>query len=722
MVELPPELVEYGPRAFLAAFLFLTTIWPGFLVRMWTHVRLINSGRKERRNDQPWERIKGFVKYAIFQLKVAREPYAGVLHAFIFWGFIVLGASIVETVAEVFSPGWRTPFFGLESIGRPVLYLSLDVFALLVLIGVLMAAYRRLVLRPDKLKIGMKTGLLVLGWIGGIVVTLPMLNATHMLLGTYPVGADLAPYSWAFAQSMSGLSAADLHLIQNILLWSHIFLLFSFLAYLPHSKHLHIIMTFPNVYYRDLKPAGALKPIDLEKATQFGASKIVHFTWRQLLDGYACTECGRCQSACPAYATGKPLNPKRLIIQTRDLLLHEERKILGYATDGGTDVKQEVASGEATSSGPEPPAEIKKGELENVIPFIHTEDGIWACTTCMACVEECPVFIEHVDKIVDMRRSMVLMEGKMPEQAQLALTNIERAYNPWGVPNESRGEWRDGHGGDALARIAASSPSSSYDVLFWVGCAGSFDDRNKSVSRSLARLMKEAGINFCILGPEEKCTGDPARRIGNEYLAQQMIKENVSTLSRYRFRRIVTACPHCFNTIKNEYPQFGGDYKVMHHTEFLKELADSGKLNLLPIKGENSTARSKGSKKQSTSGFIPLKATYHDPCYLARYNDLTDPPRELLKDAGHEVVEMRRCYRKTFCCGAGGGRMWMEENIGKRVNIERTEEALATGADLVAVACPFCMTMLSDGVKSKGLEEKVAVKDIVEIVTASRRS
>jgi Fe-S oxidoreductase len=720
MVELPRELAEYGPRLFLAAFLFLTIVWPGFLVRLWTHVRLIRKGRKEVRSDRPWERIKGFVKYAIFQLKVAREPYAGVLHAFIFWGFIVLGASIVETVAEVFSPGWRTPFFGLEWIGQPALYLSLDIFALLVLIGVLMAAYRRLVLRPDKLKIGMKAGVLVLGWIAGIVVTLPMLNATHMRLGTYPVGASLAPYSWAYAQAMASWSAADLHLAQQMLLWSHVLLLFSFLAYVPHSKHLHIVMSFPNVYYRDLRPAGALDPIDLEKSTQFGASRITHFTWRQLLDGYACTECGRCQSACPAYATGKPLNPKLLIIKTRDLLVHEEPKLLGYAADGGADVIEETAAAGGTEAAAEGAVESKKRELENVVPFIHTEEGIWACTTCMACVDECPVFIEHVDKIVDMRRSMVLMEGKMPEQAQLALTNIERAYNPWGVPNETRAEWRDGHGGDALARIAASSPTSSCDVLFWVGCAGSFDERNKAVTRSLARLMKEAGINFCILGPEEKCTGDPARRIGNEYLAQQMIKENVATLTKYRFRRIVTACPHCFNTLKNEYPQFGGDYKVIHHTEFIEELRESGRLKMLPMK-QVTKASKPGAKGKPSTDFIPLKATYHDPCYLARYNDLTEPPRRLLEEAGHEVVEMGRCYRKTFCCGAGGGRMWMEESIGKRVNIERTEEAISTGAGLVAVACPFCMTMISDGVKSKGLEEKVQVKDIVEVVAERRR-
>jgi Fe-S oxidoreductase len=349
--------------------------------------------------------------------------------------------------------------------------------------------------------------------------------------------------------------------------------------------------------------------------------------------------------------------------------------------------------------------------LENVVPFIHTEEGLWACTTCMACVDECPVFIEHVDKIVDMRRSLVLMEGRLPEQAQLALTNIERAYNPWGVPNETRGEWRDGHGGDALARVAGTSPSSSYDVLFWVGCAGSFDERNKAVTRTFARLMKEAGVNFCVLGSEEKCTGDPARRIGNEYLAQMMIKENVSTLTKYKFRRIVTACPHCFNTLKNEYPQFGGEYKVLHHTEFLAELERSGKLGLLPVKRDARVAKS------GPSG----KTTYHDPCYLARYNDLAEAPRKILRYAGHELVEMRRCHRKTFCCGAGGGRMWMEEHVGKRVNIERTEEALATAAGLVATACPFCMTMISDGVKAKGLEERVQVKDIVEIVAARAR-
>jgi Fe-S oxidoreductase len=434
----------------------------------------------------------------------------------------------------------------------------------------------------------------------------------------------------------------------------------------------------PNVFLTSLKPRGALTPINLEEEgiEKFGAADVGDLTWKQLLDGFTCTECGRCTAACPANITGKLLSPKKIMTDLRHRTVEKGTLLL----NGG--------KASALKEG-------EKNSLENTLLHNYiTPEELFACTTCMSCIQECPVNNEHIPAIVDLRRSLVLMESSFPPEVQVVFKNLETNFSPWAFPASSRVDWTEG------MNIPQMSQSQDAEILFWVGCAGAFDARYTKVTQAFAKLMQKAGIKFAILGTEEKCTGDSARRIGNEYLAQILMKDNIATLNNYNVKKIVTTCPHCFNMLKNEYPQFGGNYKVVHHTDFLIKLINEGKLKI--TKGEVTTA------------------TFHDSCYLGRYNDIYEQPREIL-DAipGVNIVEMKRTKSRGFCCGAGGGRMWMEEHEGKRVNVERTEEALALRPNVIGTACPFCMTMLEDGVKDKEATETVKVKDVAEMLLAA---
>jgi Fe-S oxidoreductase len=464
--------------------------------------------------------------------------------------------------------------------------------------------------------------------------------------------------------------------------------------YLPYSKHLHVLTSIPNVYFARIDESGAkLDKIDFEAegVEKFGVSDIEDFTWKQLLDGMTCTHCGRCTSVCPAAITGKVLDPRQVIIQINHRTLDKAPLMVG---ENGTLIQRasdEVEREQAEQAGA---AVLEKKLAGDYIPV----EALWQCTTCMACVQECPVMIEHVPAIVDMRRALVMMEANFPAEVQPAYQSMENNFNPWGFPHDERAAWAADLPYVKVMEETTEQERAELDVLFWVGCAGSYDDRYKKVTRSFAELMNIAGVKFAILGTEERCNGDHARRTGNEYLAQMLIQMNVETMNGYGVKKIVTSCPHCFNIMLNEYPDFGGRYEVVHHTTFISDLVKQGRIR-------TEAAAAQGS------------VTYHDSCYLGRYNDVYDEPRELIgSTAGHAVVEMERSKSRGLCCGAGGGQMFMEETEGKRINIERTEEALATGADTIATACPFCMTMLNDGVKSKDQDDNVRVQDVAEIV------
>ncbi len=638
-----------------------------FFRRMAFHVRNLRMGRKAARWDRPGQRIKVFILQGLLQWKVHRDRYSGVLHAFIFWAFALLFLSILEITAQGFFEGWRLP---LGPLNDP-LYLAMDVIALLGSIGVAMALYRRYVMKPERLMHeGMKDATIILVFIAFILGSILGLNAAEITQSGFPDNAQWKPVSLLWARAAEGLGLAGAASIAwSLFFWMHVIALFTFLAYVPYSKHLHIIFALVNSYTADLSSPGRMETMDLEGADPddvLGANRPEQLTWRALMDGAACTECGRCQAACPAYATGKPLNPMRIITNLRDMV-----KAQGEVVRGG--------NAEAVAA------------LPDMFSEVHPDEGIWSCTSCFACQYECPVMNEHLGTIFEMRRYMVLMKGEMPEETMPTMMNLERNFNPWGIGWDQRARWAEG-----LEVPLMAENGGEVDYLFWVGCAGSFDDRNKGVSQSLARVMKKAGIRFAILGKEEKCTGDPARRLGNEYLAQILMRQNVETLKKYDVKKIVTACPHCFNSLLNEYPDFGGDYEVIHHTQLLAELMERGVLK----------------PREALSG----KYTYHDSCYLARYNGTVEEPRRILSGLpGASAVEMERHGDKGFCCGAGGARMWMEEDVGKRVNVARLEQALETAAEAVATACPYCLIMFDDAAKSEN-QEGLGRYDLVELL------
>jgi Fe-S oxidoreductase len=635
-------------------------------------------------------RLGGLVRYAFLQTRMFREAPVGVMHYVIFLGStLLLTGNINIVTGGLFQAivGW--PFGGLL---WHVLTGIQNIIAVAVLVAVGYAFERRLISRPSRLTLS-RQGLLILAFIALVVSTEFFAQAFEAAVHGDVPGAIVAN---ALAVPLRGLDASLAEASFVGLWWGHVVVLAAFLLYIPWTKHFHVYTSFVNIFLCKLRPRGELPAMDLEaEDATFGVKTIADLTQKDLLDGFTCTECGRCQDACPAWHTGKPLNPKTMIMGIRDLSLAAERTLNLVPN---SPLVRETYGLDDSLAAAGPAAALATPIVDTAIPY----EAVWDCVTCGACVEACPVLIEHVDKIVGLRRNLVLEDSRFPQELTGAFRNMEGPANPWGQPPSARLDWTKGLPFEVptVADLAASGELDELEVLYWVGCAAAFDERNKRVARAVATCLDAAGVRFAVLGQEESCTGDPARRMGNDYVFQMLALGNVETLNRYRMgeRTIVTACPHCFNSLGNEYGQLGGRFRVQHHSTFLAALIETGRLAL------------------DSTGLPQRSVTYHDSCYLARYNGISLAPRAVLDAAGVELREMERHGRQTFCCGAGGGRMWMEETRGTRINAERTRQALETGAETVAVGCPFCMVMLRDGLADAGAAETVTARDISELL------
>jgi len=666
-----------------------------FALAMARHLRVFAVGQPAAPYERPVDRLWGLVQYAVVQTRMFRDLRAGLMHAGIFWGFVLLTIEPANIVTGgLIEVVLSAPFEG--AIWAAILAMQ-NVVALGTLGAVGWAFWRRFVTRPRRLEYT-TDALVILTLIGASVGTFLLAEILEAArYGDIP-GAIVS--NAVAASALRAIDPAALETAFGLAWWAHMLVVSGFLVYLPFSKHLHIVTAFPNALFRKLRPRGELPPMDLEREdATFGIKTLADLSWKDMLDGFTCTECGRCQQACPAWNTGKPLNPKTFIMGIKDMAEDAEHGV--PLIPNSPIVRETYGLDDGLSR-----EAVARPLVDTAIPY----EAVWDCVTCGACVEACPVLIEHVDKIVGLRRNLVLEESRFPAELTPAMRGMEQQANPWGQPPTGRLDWTKGLPFEVrtVAAVAAAGELDGLEVLYWVGCAAAFDERNKRVARAVATCLDAAGVSFAVLGQEESCTGDPARRMGNEYVYQILAQGNVETLNRYGMgdRTIVTACPHCFNTIGNEYGQFGGRYTVKHHAQYLADLVSSGRLVL------------------GADGLPERSVTYHDSCYLTRYNGVIAAPREVLGAVpGVELREMDNRGRQTFCCGAGGGRMWMEETRGTRINVARTEQVLATGADTLATACPFCMVMLRDGLQDAGRgvgsEAPVTSQDIAELLAAA---
>lgn len=632
-------------------------------------IKLWRQGQPALAFDRPWERTLRTLKYAVAQVRILRQSYPAVMHLAIFWTMVlffigtVLGALDTDVFELIFNTKLLIGDFYLAE------KLVLDLAALFALIGLGLAIYRRYVVRPDRLNTDWRFNL-TLPLLAFIVLTGLFVEALRLAV-QQPAWAHFSVIAYPISLLFRGGDVAGLEIAHRVVWSIHFLGVAVAFATLPYTNLFHVLTSPANIFFAPFRVKGALKPIpDLEQAEQLGVKKLTDFPQPQLVNLDACTECGRCQVVCPAYAAKQPLNPKYVVLDLQHYMTESGPKLLGPAQKNGN------------------------GNGKAMVGDVIKHDTLWACTTCYGCVYECPVLIEHVDAIVDMRRYLALMEGDIPGSLATTLTNIERTGNPWKQPKRKRAAWTQGL--DFEVPIMANLPEGAeVDVLWWVGCAGAYDPRNQKVTKAIAKILHAAGVNFAILGEEETCTGDSARRAGNEYLFQQLAQQNVETLNGYKFKLILTQCPHCLNTLLNEYPQFGGHYQVMHHTQYIEALLAEGQIKV--------KAEAKG------------KITFHDPCYLGRYNDEYDAPRYLATATGMKLVEMAKTKSQAMCCGGGGARVWMEDEGETRVNYNRLAQIQATGCTEVGVACPFCMVMLEDAKGAKGAEELV-IRDVAEIV------
>jgi Fe-S oxidoreductase/nitrate reductase gamma subunit len=703
-----------------------------FWRRAGRHVEMLGFGQPLDRSDRPMERVRGLAVFVFGQKRLLNDLGPGLTHAFIFWGFLVLLATtgnymlngMLETVIGWPLGGWLW--------GIVVVFANLFIGLIILSLGY--AAWRRIVRRPARLALS-RDAFIILALILAIVVTELFGDAFRFVALPDAPSRPFAFLAGPLASLLAGIGPEAGATGYGLLAWAHILLVLGFGAYLPYSKHLHILTSEPNVYFRNLEPRGALRRMDLEAEADadgeepvFGAKGLKDLTWRHLLDPMSCTECGRCMEFCPASMTGKTLSPKHFMEGLRDQIVMAETALAAAAS---AQRASRSGYGNGVEASDSALGLARERALEALsLPLVDhaiPEEAVWQCTTCGWCVEGCPVLIEHVDSIVEIRRNLVLEEGRNPKELNTAFRNMEQAGNPWGQPRSARLDWAKGLEVAVLADAEAplnppvtgrpgAAPwrtivgrghalpdaiAGGDTILYWVGCAGAFDDRNRKVVRAMAQLLRQAGVPFAVLGSGETCTGDPARRAGNEYLFQMLAEENVTTLTaahrEHGISTIVASCPHCFNTIKNEYPQFGlTGVEVIHHTQLLDRLVAEGRL--VPTEHHEAVI------------------AYHDACYLGRYNDVYDEGRRVVESVpGQTVAEMELHHRRGMCCGAGGARMWMEEHEGQRINHRRTEHALKLEPDAIATACPYCLIMLRDG--TQDLERTdVAVRDVAELL------
>jgi Fe-S oxidoreductase len=698
----------------------LTAIAFGFMaVQLRRLALLIATGAPggEVLTDTPGERALTLVSFSLGHRKVREDPGAAILHAIFLYGFFLLGIGHLEVILEGLTSFLRV--FG----GRPFAYervlpsgltaayhLSQDAFAAAVLVAAGIALARRLAGRPARLLPRSADGERILWFLVALYVTFFLLAGPSLLLRQRLAGAAgfalAQPFTSLVAGALSSLAPPAAEALRTLGFWAHTLVFLGFAAYLPTTKHMHLVFAWPNLYFFRRERYGLPPRIDFEKTEKFGIDRVQELPWKSLLDSFACTECGRCDSVCPAHATGKPLMPMKLLHDVKlNLRDHNAADILRFRDGRGRPLPEKAE--EEAALTPAIPL-VSEAEIDRSRPGVVRDDGgyiqvdgqvhldeLWACTTCAACVQACPVLIDSVPgTLVGLRQSLVMMESRFPQEATTAFKGLETKGNPWGLGPDRRMEWAEG----LDVPLMSEQGGREVEYLLWVGCAGATDPRARKTNQALVRILKAAGVDFATLGSEERCTGDPARRLGNEYVFSQLASENVETLKPYRFRKILATCPHCVNSLGKEYREHGGHYSVVHHSQLLSELLAAGRIPL------------------DVAGSTDELVTFHDPCYLARYNDTVEPPREILDRIGVKSVEMAQSRKNGFCCGAGGGRIFLEERIGKRVNVERTEQALATGATTVAVGCPFCMTMLTDGTKAKGVDEQVKVKDLAELV------
>jgi Fe-S oxidoreductase len=637
--------------------------------------------RRETRTDRAGERVAALLAFGLGQRRLVdpEERSAGLLHVLVFGAFLVLALRTVTLFGMGFQEGFHLPLLAPESaLGRAYLFAK-DLVLFAALVGVAGFLWRRLVTRPDRVTRSTE-GVVILLFIAGLMVTDALFDGADLLARGAP-GGLAEPAATLGRAALAPLAPGAAHAVGAAAFWIHLALILVFLNVLPFGKHFHILTALPNVFFRRLPPEGALRKLDLEaEGATFGAATVKDLSWKEAWDVYSCTECGRCQTHCPTYVTGKPLSHKEVNRAIRHHLAEVAPALTALART------RDPAARESALSALPP--------LSTVV----SPETFWACTTCGWCETACPVLIENVPRLVDLRRQQVLVESVFPDEAARVFKGIETQGNPWGIGSNKRTEW-------CADLDVPRAADGNFEWLFFVGCAGAFDDRQKKVSRAIVRILREAKVSFAILGEEETCNGEAARRLGNEYLFQMQAQAGVETLNGHGVKKILVQCPHCLNTIRNEFPQLGGRFEVVHHAELIARLVREGRL-----------------RPEAAEGVSGGAVTFHDPCYLARWNGVTEAPREALAAVpGIRLLEMPRNRRQGFCCGAGGGRFWLEEKLGTRVNQGRVAEAAATlgeAGGVVATGCPFCLTMVKDGVNETGREDRLRVLDVAEIVAA----